>query len=333
MNKNLCKTVLDAGGTIKPLIIPSTDSKGLGLMNPSIFIDGDKILVNLRSINYTLYHSEYEQRFNQRWGPLSYINPENDVKLKTTNFVCILNDELDIISYHKVDTSRLDIPPVWEFHGLEDARIFRWGKKLYLAGVRRDVAPPDGKGRMEMSEIEFTENGVEEVSRFRIPDPNHEDTAYCNKNWIPVLDMPNHFIKWSNPIELVKVDPKKKTCITVYNSKIRNPFTFDFRGGSQVLTINNYRIWLIHETCVYKNYLGQKDATYVQRFVITDIDWNIIHISDTFSFMSAQIEFSCGMAFHNKDLLITFGFQDNAAYVLRIPNNIINKIINFKLIK
>jgi len=58
MNRNLVKTVLSRGGSIIPLIINPQDSKGLGLMNPSILIDKTKILLNLRNINYTLYNCE-----------------------------------------------------------------------------------------------------------------------------------------------------------------------------------------------------------------------------------------------------------------------------------
>jgi len=328
MNRNLCKTVIENGGTITPLIIPSEDTQGLGLMNPSILIDGDRILVNLRSINYTLYHSEGGQRFIQRWGPLSYLNPENDIKLKTNNFICILNDKLEIEKHFKVDTSKLDIDPVWEFHGLEDARIVRWNKKLYLCGVRRDVKP-NGEGRMELSEIVINDDSCKEISRFRIPDPNHDDTAYCNKNWVPILDKPYHFVKWTNPTEIVKVDPKKKTCKTILSREDRLPYTFDFRGGSQVIKYGNYNLSLIHETCVFKNKLGQKDATYKHRFIVWDAELNIVHVSEEFSFMTAMIEFSCGMAFYKGDLLITFGFQDNASYLLRIPSNLIHETIGY----
>ncbi len=328
MERNLCKTVISNGGKVVPLIIPSEDTAGLGLMNPSILIDNDRIIVNLRSINYTLYHCEGDQRFNHRWGPLSYLNPENDVKLKTNNFICILSKDLEITKHHKVDTTKLDKNPVWEFHGLEDARLIKWNNKLYLCGVRRDVKD-NGEGRMELSQIVINNDSVKEISRFRIPDPNHDDTAYCNKNWVPVLDMPYHFIKWTNPTELVKVDPKKKTCKTIFVSKKRLQYTFDFRGGSQVILWGKYWLSLIHETCVFKNRLGQKDATYLHRFVVWNKNWKIIHVSDTFSFMTGMIEFSCGMCFYKNDLLIPFGFQDNAAYLLKIPKNLFNKIIGF----
>jgi hypothetical protein len=328
MERNLCKQVLLRGGSLTPLIIPDDDTKGLGLMNPSILVYKDQVIVNLRSINYTLYHCEGDQRFQQRWGPLQYLNPENDVKLKTNNFLCILDDKFNVDKHFKIDTSNLDIAPVWEFHGLEDCRLIEWDDKLYVSGVRRDVKP-NGEGRMELSEIVISDDSVQEISRFRIPDPLDDEKAYCNKNWMPVIDMPFHYVKWSNPTEVVITDPKKKTCKTVFVGNERLDYQFDFRGGSQVINWGDYRLALVHETCVFKNKLEQKDATYTHRFIVWDREWNIVHVSDVFSLMTAMIEFSCGMTFYKEDLLLTFGFQDNAAYLLKIPKDIITDVIGF----
>jgi predicted GH43/DUF377 family glycosyl hydrolase len=44
--------------------------------------------------------------------------------------------------------------------------------------------------------------------------------------------------------------------------------------------------------------------------------------------MDAKIEFSCGMSQYGDDYLITFGFQDNAAYVLKVPGNVLEDFIN-----
>ena len=123
MNRNLCKKVLAEGGELVPLLIPSSDSKGLGLMNPSVLLDETRILLNLRNINYTLYHSENNQGFINRFGPLAYLHPENDMHLRTFNFFCELDPEkLNIIKHYSIDTSTFDKPPVWDFVGLEDVR-------------------------------------------------------------------------------------------------------------------------------------------------------------------------------------------------------------------
>ena len=176
--KNLVKQVIKNGGSIVPLIINSSKTNGTGLMNPSIFNDNGKLILNLRHVQYTLYHTR--GKFENRYGPLAYLNPENDITLTTTNYFCSLDNNLSITSFNKVDTSKHDITPIWEFVGLEDARLVRWDGKLYVCGVRRDTKD-NGEGRMELSELKISNNKVEEISRFRIPAPINDDTSYCEK--------------------------------------------------------------------------------------------------------------------------------------------------------
>ena len=328
MNRNLCKSVISNGGSIIPLLIPCESSNGLGIMNPSIFIDGDKILLNLRNVNYTLYHCEGQQLFNNRWGPLAYLNPENDMHLRTTNFLCELNDDLTIGKHYKIDTSKLDITPVWEFVGLEDGRLFRWDNRLFICGCRRDVKP-NGESRMELSELIIEDNTVKEINRYRIQPPNN-NTTYCEKNWVPVLDMPYHFVKWTNPTEVVKVDLDKCTSEIIYLGHNTIPNIRDLRGSSQILTLGNYRIGLLHDVNLFKNKLQQKDGKYMHRFVVWDKKWNIILISNVFSFMDGEIEFCCGMALRNDELLISFGFQDNAAYILTLSVKFLESFLNIR---
>jgi hypothetical protein len=220
----------------------------------------------------------------------------------------------------------LDVKPIWEFVGLEDVRIFRWDGKLYYCGVRRDTTP-NGQGRMELSEIELDGTEAKEVSRWRIPAPGKDD-SYCEKNWVPIIDMPYHFVKWSNPTELVKVDPVAKTCETVFLGK-HVPKPYDYRGGSQVIPFGDKRITLAHILTRFdKSAAGRKDAQYRHAFIVWDKDWNVIKYGDIFDFMGAEIEFCCGMTEHNGDYLITFGYQDNAAYLLNVPKRVIEQYVN-----
>ncbi len=320
---NFVKLALDNGGTIKPLIIPAEHTNGTGLCNPSVFVIENKILVNLRHIQYTLYHSELN-KYEHQYGPLVYVNPENDITLTTTNFICELDSNLDLHYYTKVDTSAFDKTPLWEFVGLEDARLVHWNNKFYLTGVRRDL-DTIGTGRMELSEIEFTDNSVKEISRFRIPGPLPDD-EYCNKNWMPILDMPFHYVKWTNATQIVKVIPEEnRTETVVLKDWISAPK--DLRGGSQVLSYKDGYLTINHETDLFKSEAGRKNATYRHRFTYWDKDWNIQKFSEVFSFLENQIEFACGMAKYQNDYLITFGVQDNAAYVLRVPGALMEEMI------
>lgn len=322
---NFVKKALENGGNIKPLLIPSENTNGTGLLNPSVFIDEYRnILVNIRHIQYTLYHAELN-KYEHQWGPLVYLHPENDLTLTTTNYICKLNDELDIEYYTKVDTSSLDVKPLWEFVGLEDARLFRWNNKTYLCGVRRDTTT-NGQGRMELSEIEFKDKKAVEVSRVRIPAPGG-DNSYCEKNWVPILDQPFHFVKWTNPTEVVKFNIDTCTTEQVHlGNHIQMPA--DLRGGSQVIPYKNGYLTLNHETYLYNSEAGRKDGTYKHRFTYWDKNWNVISFSENFDFLGAKIEFCCGLAKRETDFLITFGFQDNAAYILSVPEKIVEDMIH-----
>lgn len=325
---NFARLALSNGGMIKPLIIPSEHTNGTGLCNPSVFVDDDTILVNVRHLQYTLYHSELNN-YEHQWGPLVYLHPENDWTLRTTNYMCELDENLDISYWSKVDTSLLDKEPLWEFVGLEDSRIIKWENKFYLTGVRRDTTT-NGQGRMELSELEFTGSSVKEISRFRIPVPGvdtGDQSSYCEKNWMPILDKPFHYVKWTNGTEVVRTIPNEnRTETVVLKEWVQAPK--DLRGGSQVLPYKDGYFTLNHETDLYYSEAGRKDGTYRHKFTYWDKDWNIKKFSPSFSFMDAKIEFACGMSRYKNDYLITFGVQDNASYILRVPEKVIEDFIN-----
>lgn len=325
----LATYALKRGGSIHPILVPKAVlGNETGIMNPSIFLKDGKLLVNVRHVNYILYHSE-GKKFPHQWGPLVYIHPENDVALKTHNVMCELDSNLNLASAQRVNM-KLDTAPTWNFVGLEDARLFEWDTKLYLCGVRRDCYDEKGKGRMELCHIDFKDGEWQEISRHPIPAPG-TDASYCEKNWMPVLDMPYHFVKWCNPTQLVKFNIEEGTTTEVFvELEERKPFKRDFRGGSQVIRINDkQRMAFVHETTLLKDPFGRKDGDYSHRVIIWDNDWNLIHVSRNFHFMGTyydhvtntdyNIEFVTGMTMYNNNILISFGFQDNASFIIKIP--------------
>ena len=322
---NFVKFALDNGGVIKPLLINHKDLSGPSLTNPSVFVFQGKILVNIRNVNYTLYHSELN-KFEHMWGPLSYIHPENDMRLRTTNYIAELNNDLTVVKYTKIDTSNFDTyAPRWDFVGLEDCRLVEWNNKLYVCGVRRDL-DNKGTGRMELSEIQISDSGVKEVSRYRIPGPP-PDNEYCMKNCTPILDKPFHLLKWTNPTSLMKFDPSGGET-QVFETSPYVPVKNDMRGGSQIIPFNDGYLTLVHETYLYNSEQGKKNATYRHRFVYWDNNFKLKKMSKLFSFFNMKIEFCCGMVEHNNNMLITFGTQDNAAYILQISKSLVEDFIN-----
>ena len=322
---NFVKLALDNGGSIHPLILPHQELQGPSLTNPSVYNDNGKIIVNLRNINYTLYHAE-KNKYENHWGPLVYIHPENDMHLRTWNYLCELDENMRIQKYFKIDTTDFPDQELWEFVGLEDCRIVRWDNKLYLSGVRRDL-DTKGTGRMEICEIQFVNNEVKQISQFRIPTPVDKN-SYCEKNWMPITDLPYHYVKWTNGTEVVRIDPETQTCEQICLKNWRDLNCADLRGGSQLIPFGEYRMCIVHETFLCNSEAGRKDGTYRHRFVIWDKDWNIVKISPQFSFMGAKIEFCCGLTPYQDDYLMTFGFQDNAAYLLRVSKETVKNFIS-----
>ena len=324
---NFANVVLKAGGLLTPLLIDSSLTKGTGTTNPSIFVDNGDVMVNVRHVEYTLYHSE-KKKYTHPWGPIQYLHGENDMVLKTNNFLGIYDLNRREFNYSKVDTSPLDVPPIWEFVGLEDARIVKWHDKIYLSGVRRDTTP-NGQGRMELSEVQYNGSTYVETKRSRIPAPGN-DGSYCEKNWMPIIDLPYHYVKWCNPVEVVKVNPDLLICETVFLGSSTINLDHDLRGGSQVLPYGDrHRIAITHQVDLFKSKMGRKDARYLNRFVVWDLDWNIVRVSEPFDFLGADIEFTCGAAWSPKDgaLMVTFGYQDNSAFLLEIPKSFLDQTL------
>jgi hypothetical protein len=73
--------------------------------------------------------------------------------------------------------------------------------------------------------------------------------------------------------------------------------------------------------------MGQKDATYRHRFIVYDHDLNLIKVGNPFSFMDGRVEFCCGLAEYEGNLLVSFGFQDNCAFILRVPEKMATRVL------
>jgi hypothetical protein len=131
----------------------------------------------------------------------------------------------------------------------------------------------------------------------------------------------------TNGTDIVRYDIKKNTTVSVIQKEWKDLGCIDLRGGSQVLSWEDRHICLCHETFLHRSEQDRKDGTYRHRFVVWDKDWNNIRVSKQFSFLTAEIEFAVGMCEYGNDFLITFGFQDNAAYLLRAPQSLIHDFI------
>jgi hypothetical protein len=61
--------------------------------------------------------------------------------------------------------------------------------------------------------------------------------------------------------------------------------------------------------------------------LVWDKEFNFVGLSEPFSFLDTPIEFCIGAAVRNEKLLMSFGAQDNCAFVLEVPKKIVNGMI------
>lgn len=329
MIDNFCEYIVKHNGFVNKLNLPTQYSEGLGVCNPSVYIDkNNKILCCIRRVNY-LFHLSLTSYWNSAYGPTNYHHPDKDVNLRTENYLCELNaDTLEVkqetikhVEYQKYE-------PKWNFVGEEDSRIVCWDNKLYLTGCRRDTEDT-GISRMELSEIN---SNAKEISRTRIPSVK-DNSSYCEKNWMAILDKPFCYVKWCNPLEIVEYNPETKSTTTILlknQNIISSDVLCDLRGSSQVITVDNYYIAIVHEVNLWYNRYSERSAKYYNRFIVWDKDWNVVKLSQRFWFMNFPIEFTNGLAFDGKDFIIPFSVYDNAAFVAKLNKNALYEFIGLE---
>ena len=324
-------------GKLRPLVPDFSEAVCKSFLNPSVIIDDGRIIVNIRAVNYLTYHSVGLKRFAHDARPIKYPVIDPDANFKTENFLCLLNDDLQIIAFSRCEMLRGETEPQGYYHGLEDARLVRWNDRLYLIGARLDrAAENDGErnfqnnnSRMEYSEIEIDSNGfyAKEVSNKRILVPSEVPGMWSlEKNWVPVMDRPHYFIKWHNPCEIVHVDPVTGKSRVAHLGNFREGLGLP-RGGSQLVPWGEGYLSIVHDSNHHKSYLGHHDTFYLHRFIIWDSELNICHWSKPFSFMNIDIEFCAGLATNGDQVLITFGGGDSSSFVLQISQQALSEFL------
>jgi hypothetical protein len=160
---------------------------------------------------------------------------------------------------------------------------------------------------------------------------NPLDETIPEKNWMPIhkslIDTKIDFIHSSN--------------ILISNNEFihseKNPLTKSFRGGSQVIPFDEEtNIAVIHEAEHY--YVNEfnpvtfsnkvKVLSYSHRFVLLDMKYRIIKMSDKFIFTNKNgFDFAAGIAPIEDGFVISFGRSDIACYIATISKKNIEKTL------
>ena len=86
--------------------------------------------------------------------------------------------------------------------------------RLYREKWKTGINPQEVLIPNIFKERQNVNNGFINRNRIEVPDIN----SYCEKNWMPILDEPFQFVKWTNPTEIMKVNLETNTSEQVYKN-------------------------------------------------------------------------------------------------------------------
>jgi hypothetical protein len=148
------------------------------------------------------------------------------------------------------------------------------------------------------------------------PDPERWE-----KNWLPFFKEGKLCAIYScDPFVTYALNTKTGECIRDICYIPQYRFS-DFRGSAPPIPFDEGYLILVHE---------RYDRIYTHRFVYLNKDYRITKISKPFVFCHVGVEFSCGMTVDHeeKTLLITFGLEDQEAYLASVAIDTARSMLN-----
>ena len=259
------------------------------------------LVVNMRLLNYTVsYYTHSRTECNHGY---------------TENYIGVLNDST--INGHVIQrtysSNRYGLFSDAAFSGREDIRLVVWNDRLY--GV---CSRPDVKDHIVMELLEFDEE-------FNVYHICYIDTGTNEKNWMPILDKPFHFMYSCNTSRVIRVE---------------------FDGGFEFVNEQEVQCeWLSGSTQLinYKNgYIGvvhrAHNMRYESQFVKFDKNYNIEQRSVWYRFSNPSVErferiigepgreFCCGMSRDDSNIYVTYSIMDTSPQLLTIPVSVVDDL-------
>jgi len=317
LNDGLVKFIINSGGSIIPLNFKLDSPEFTSVMNPSIVNHEGDILVNFRVTNYSL-HVSSTSRYPHFSGPIGYVRSLNDPSLESKNYLAHLNIESkSLIGLKEINIPTTETEKNLRYKGLEDARLISWMSKVYLSGTKWSLHKGTELGRINLVDINSPTKCIE------IPIPKFTESK-CEKNWMPILDKPFSWVRWTSPTEIVQYHQLEGHLDSYKKTSVRTEFSI--RGGTQLVKVNDYYLAFAHSVDYHNMNYGKVNYDYYAHLLIFDNDLNLIFISDRFKFMNDKIEFHNGLTHYKDKLIVTFSIDDNASYALIFdPNKLLTE--------
>jgi hypothetical protein len=290
--------------SIKSLMISDFDNYCAS--SSSIIKFNNKLIVNLRYVNYRIQHDgSYMMHDNGTY------NHQNNVKTK--NALVYMNQGYEIVTdplFFDDNITDINNNKDSGIKGLEDIRLIEFKNKLYYTATSRQYSY-DNCNRIVFGEYNIT-NLKYEYNKILIGPIE----TNCEKNWIPL----NHnnekilFIYNWHPLQIGILNEKNK--LNIFLTYETPKFFKHYRGSTTVAEYDN-KLWLI--THGVKYYTPRK---YYHQFIVLEKDtYKPIKHSVPFYFNNFKIEYCIGMIIENNEAVILFSENDMNTSLIRVNMN------------
>jgi len=301
---------------IKEFKLVDTNITNLGnhknLLNPSIAYINNKLMINLRCVNYDMQINNGKLEYKVYDGD-NLVESNNEHPVSTKHILCYLNQD-----YNLHNNKLLDIPQdffKYEFSvkGIEDIRIIEFQNNLYFVGTTREMTQTC-ENRMVLGKHNIKDNTTNLILLHGYND------NMCQKNWSPFIHRGKLLFVYSfAPLVILEPDLETGLC-SIYKLEEQKYNYSNFRGGSQGFYINSELHFIIHEV-LYED--GRK---YYHRIVKFNDKLNIVNVTEPFVLEKLGIEYVAGAIYDRKNnkILVSYGSNDNKAMLGSIDRNKLN---------
>jgi hypothetical protein len=283
---------------------PGAIPPGYHAMNPSLCALAGRLVVNVRTVNYTI-------RADGAY--------EFDGVVRTRNLLGVLGDDDAVRGLRELTV--LDVPGTEEapVRGFEDCRLvtLEGASGARLLAVANHACPGDRRRRAQyLLEIASPFGNTPEVVR-ALHLHGYED-RWDQKNWIPVsLGEELRLVYSCDPTVVLRPDLATGLCDVVSRTEPAL-WCADVRGGSQLVEVtapNARRRFLAFVHGV----LNESPRRYFHALLRFDEHLALERMSAPFVLRDpTTIEFVAGCALDGEDLVLTWGQDDASAWVGRM---------------
>ncbi|MEO7398499.1 MAG: glycosyltransferase, partial [Ilumatobacteraceae bacterium] len=255
--------------------------------NPSIAADGEQFRMVVRTANYRIQEG---------------VTHEDGV-LRNVNYLMTLDLDLAVKEVLPVaDDGGRDLRQYpSRIVGYEDCRLVQVGDRWFASATCCELNPIE---RREIVLLELDGPELISVQPLHGPNPGRHE-----KNWMPFVHEDElHFVYAVAPTVILRCDVDNGHVDVLHEAE--GPTSAEpLRGGSQGIPLDRGGwLFVVHE-------VDRSTGTprYLHRFLELSPRFEVVGVTEPFSFTADRVEFCAGMARHGDELVLSFGVSDAAA--------------------